>query len=381
MVAGLAQTSVALDTSQWDNLPSESFDTTTVRALYDEANIYLRFESQIPPKSTPEAAEKERFEVWLTPVTNLKISFKFGAGLRPDSRTQAARGMLEDMMNLNHDKFDTLWKAQWSHESRLDEATGRITVMMSIPRRIVLSAAETENPRWFVNFQRSNSAGTHAWSVSAGSTGMEDPRRSGELSLGGADPRTPRHPLKELREKSYRDTFAFPTEWKEQIASGRPITLTGWKFRPDPAEMGVREEWFKLTNQTDPGWAPMEVPSFWEETESIGKFLGDGWYLVTFHVPPPISPGSRLRLLFAGVDEQAWIYLNGKQVGEHSERSERKAYTALYEEPFIVDVPAEQLKTSGENVLCIRVHNQVGAGGIWRPVHAILPRADRQPLR
>jgi hypothetical protein len=125
----------------------------------------------------------------------------------------------------------------------------------------------------------------------------------------------------------------------------------------------------------------MEVPSFWEETESIGKFLGDGWYLVTFHVPPPISPGSRLRLLFAGVDEQAWIYLNGKQVGEHSERSERKAYTALYEEPFIVDVPAEQLKTSGENVLCIRVHNQVGAGGIWRPVHAILPRADRQPLR
>ena len=77
--------------------------------------------------------------------------------------------------------------------------------------------------------------------------------------------------------------------------------------------------------------------------------------------------------MFAGVDEQAWVYLNGKQIGEHSEKSEKKAFTALYDEPFIVEVPVDQLKAGAENVLHVRVHNQAGAGGIWRPVHALEP--------
>jgi hypothetical protein len=34
-------------------------------------------------------------------------------------------------------------------------------------------------------------------------------------------------------------------------------------------------------------------------------------------------------------------------------------------------VPAEQLKPEAQNVLHVRVHNQAGAGGIWRPVYAI----------
>ena len=78
-----------------------------------------------------------------------------------------------------------------------------------------------------------------------------------------------------------------------------------------------------------------------------------------------------LRLMFAGVDEEAWVYLNGKQVGEHSEKSEKKPFTALYDEPFVVEVPAAELKNGEPNVLFVRVHNRVKAGGIWRPVFAI----------
>ena len=98
--------------------------------------------------------------------------------------------------------------------------------------------------------------------------------------------------------------------------------------------------------------------------------LGNGWYRVAFALPPDWK-GKGLRLMFAGVDEQAWIYLNDKLIGEHSESSEKKAFTALYDEPFIIEVPAEQLKASGPNQLCVRVHNQRGAGGIWRPVQVI----------
>jgi hypothetical protein len=72
--------------------------------------------------------------------------------------------------------------------------------------------------------------------------------------------------------------------------------------------------------------------------------------------------------MFGSVDEQAWIYLNGSLVGEHTEKSEGKPFTALYDAPFIVDVPPDKLKIGGENVMYVRVSNQIKAGGIWRPV-------------
>ena len=55
-----------------------------------------------------------------------------------------------------------------------------------------------------------------------------------------------------------------------------------------------------------------------------------------------------------------------------SEESEKKAYTTLYDEPFVVEVPVKNVKQGAANTLVVRVHNQVGAGGLWRPVHALL---------
>jgi hypothetical protein len=236
--------------------------------------------------------------------------------------------------------------------------------------RSIPPAAVTSGQNWFVNFQRISPAGASAWSVVPGGAGIEDPRSNGELSFNGDGSASASHPLKTVREKSYQDTFATPVEWKDQIARGPSVALTDWRFRADPTEMGAKDEWFKPARDAESDWLPIQVPTFWEESEAIGKLLGDGWYRVAFTMPVA-SQGKPLRLLFAGVDEQAWIYLNGKQVGEHSEKSEKKAYTALYDKPFIVEVPAEQLKPGAHNVLHVRVHNQAGAGGIWRPVYAI----------
>ena len=36
-----------------------------------------------------------------------------------------------------------------------------------------------------------------------------------------------------------------------------------------------------------------------------------------------------------------------------------------------MDVPAGQLKAAEQKVLYERVYNEIGAGGIWRPVFAI----------
>jgi len=374
MNAGLASGAVTMDSPQWDKVQPQTLALTTsatqVRAMYDDKQLYLRFDNALPPDASAESIDKERVEAYLMPAAGSKVTFKFSAGLKPDSRTQAARGLIEDMMNLGYGKFDPLWKAEWTHAAIHDSKTKRLTVMMTIPLRSIPPAAVTSGQNWFVNFQRISPAGASAWSVIPGGAGIEDPRSNGELFFNGDGSASASHPLKTVREKSYQDTFATPAEWKEQIAKGTSLALIDWRFRADPTEVGAVYEWFKPARDAESDWLPIQVPTFWEESEAIGKLLGDGWYRVAFTMPAA-SQGKALRLMFAGVDEQAWVYLNGKQVGEHSEKSEKKAYTALYDEPFIVEVPAEQLKPGAENVLHVRVHNQAGAGGIWRPVYAI----------
>jgi hypothetical protein len=374
MLAVLAKDPVSLDAPQWDNIPPQTITSSTtatqVRAIFDDSRLYLRFDCDLPPDATADAIAKERVEAYLMPAAGSRVTFKFSAGLKPDSRTQAARGLIEDLMNLGYGKFDPLWKAEWTHAAQHDVKAKRLTVMMTIPLRSIPPAAVKSDQNWFVNFQRVGPAGASAWSMIPGGAGIEDPRSNGELSFSSGGNVAASHPLKAEREKSYRETFETPAAWKEQIAQGPVVALSNWRFRADPTEVGAKDGWFKPASYSEAEWLAVTVPSFWAENEAIGPLLGEGWYRATFAMPT-VSPGKTLRLLFAGVDEQAWVYLNGKLIGEHSEKSEKKAYTALYDEPFIVEVPADQLQANSPNVLHVRVHNRVGAGGIWRPVHAI----------
>jgi hypothetical protein len=54
--------------------------------------------------------------------------------------------------------------------------------------------------------------------------------------------------------------------------------------------------------------------------------------------------------------------------GEHTEKSERKAYGELWDAPFAVIVPPANLAHGATNVLAVRASNAIGNGGIWRPV-------------
>ena len=99
----------------------------------------------------------------------------------------------------------------------------------------------------------------------------------------------------------------------------------------------------------------------------VGNYQGYGWYRTTFKAPAEWK-GKTVRLLFGAVDEQAWVYVNGRLVREHTEKSEGKSYNELWEAPFIAEVPSDQLELGKPNVLAVRVHNSKANGGIWRPV-------------
>ncbi|MCE9604414.1 MAG: DUF4838 domain-containing protein [Planctomycetia bacterium] len=392
LLAAAAKETVLIDSPRWESVAAQPLLSTNaanakplstqVRALYDDRQLYLRFESDLPAGAAPEAVERERMEAYLMPVAGSPVTYRFAAGLKPDSRTQAARGLIEDLMNLGYGKFDTLWRGEWTHTAAYDPQAHRLTVLMTIPVRSIPPAAIKQGTNWFVNFRRTTSTEsvpgeTYVWSLIPGGTPFDDPRSNGELSFSvdGGAASSAVHPLKLIREKGYRDSFEVPDQWKARIDKGPSLVLKDWKFRADPSEIGEQEEWFKPARYSEADWIPIQVPSYWAENEAIGNLLGDGWYRVPFAVPQTWQDKT-LRLMFAGVDEQAWIYLNGKLVGEHSEKSEKKAFTALYDEPFIVDVPAGQLKLGEQNVLYVRVHNKVGAGGIWRPLHAVEAQAS-----
>lgn len=156
-----------------------------------------------------------------------------------------------------------------------------------------------------------------------------------------------------------------------------------WFFRRDLENRGTEGEWFRsdvrasgIQNFDDGGgqafnfdpaqWTRVRVPSRLGNTD-IGEYLGYGWYATTFVAPEGMA-GKPATLYFEGVDEQAWIYINGRYIGEHTVASEGKPVGELWDRPFEINVPAGVIHGKGRNLLVVRTHNSAGAAGIWREV-------------
>lgn len=157
-----------------------------------------------------------------------------------------------------------------------------------------------------------------------------------------------------------------PTPWSE------------WRFRTDPGGRGLEHGWQGGEFDAE-AWKPIQVPAFWGQTW-VGKFTGYGWYRTAFQFPREWT-GAPVHLRFGGVDEQAWIYVNGELVGEHTVDSESLAVGELGDRPFTITVPAERLKPGEENILVVRVHNSMAEGGIHATVSGAAPHPEnRRPL-
>ncbi|MBT3381583.1 MAG: DUF4838 domain-containing protein [Lentisphaerae bacterium] len=147
-----------------------------------------------------------------------------------------------------------------------------------------------------------------------------------------------------------------------------------WAFRWDPENEGVAKRWFAPDTTAGNEWTPVDVPAFLARTPA-GNAIGFGWYRTTFSLPPE-QAGKPVELEFGGVDEQAWVYVNGEQVGEHTLESEFMVgedvtVADLWNRPFQVTVGGPLLKT-GENALTVRIHNSAMNAGIHQPVQVYL---------
>ena len=139
----------------------------------------------------------------------------------------------------------------------------------------------------------------------------------------------------------------------------------------DEENLGVREKWFDLSID-DSGWAALRANTGYTRAASggWGNDPGFGWYRTELPMTGQEAKKKFKYLHFGACDEDAWIYLNGQQVFEHSYETTGLLPAQMWITPFVA--PLTGVKVRGKDLLTVRVHNSGGMGGIWKPVHLIL---------
>jgi hypothetical protein len=137
-------------------------------------------------------------------------------------------------------------------------------------------------------------------------------------------------------------------------ATSVPLPKDGWRFRVDPAAEGHAHAWFDPAYD-DATWSELPIEAFWTP-----NYIGVGWYRRTFDLPARPEQLAA-ELVFEGVDETAWVWVNGVYVGGQDIGPDG------WDKPFRVDV-TEELRWNAGNQITVRVLNTAFAGGIWKPV-------------
>ncbi len=156
--------------------------------------------------------------------------------------------------------------------------------------------------------------------------------------------------------------------------SGRILPLY-WFFTPDPAKVGDKEKWQNTSlHEMVYVWDKISVNTGWENQKGIhpkmqkflAKYDGIGYYGIGVKIPQSWK-GKKISLLFGSVDESAWVYVNGKLCGTH-------IYTLPddWQTPFAISIEQAVDWSKPEQTIIVKVEDNGGQGGIWRPVMLVV---------
>jgi hypothetical protein len=143
------------------------------------------------------------------------------------------------------------------------------------------------------------------------------------------------------------------------------LPLEGWLFKADPESVGKKNGYFKSDIPTAE-FSKFRIGEFWDEQGH--PELREGWYRFSFTCPD-LPDGKDVYFLFESVDEAAWLYVDGKLIAWYD--SAKPALT--WQKPFLLNVTSA-LKSGAEHLLTIRVRNDNGLGGIYKPVNLMVEK-------
>ena len=150
---------------------------------------------------------------------------------------------------------------------------------------------------------------------------------------------------------------ALEPKWRYSVPTG------GWRFlfdRDESAHSAATPPFAPGADISSPAWIDVSIGHHWESERAIGEYDGVGWYARDFTLPDKVK-GASYELRFDGVDEDAWVWINGKYVGQ------RVSGPPGWKTPFRFDVSGE-LEWGGVNRIVVRVKDTFAGGGIWKGI-------------
>ncbi len=132
-----------------------------------------------------------------------------------------------------------------------------------------------------------------------------------------------------------------------------------WQIKADPKDTGKRDGYMKPGFDTS-SW---ERASTWKHLEHQGiSDYRNMWYRTTTHMAEKSS--ERVILQLGGVDESCEVWVNGQAAG--SFRYDAKKDPESWKKPLEFDITS-LIKFGSDNLLCVKVENLSGNGGLWKP--------------
>ena len=134
-----------------------------------------------------------------------------------------------------------------------------------------------------------------------------------------------------------------------------------WRFAVDREDVGIKQGWF-APDFDDSGWAEINAGQYWED-QGYKDYDGIAWYRLMVPITEA-DLAEPLLLGFEGVDAEAWVYLNGQEIGHHDG----------WDEPFAVKLSGDRVKAGEENLIAVRVKDGSAKGGMYGKVTLARPK-------
>ena len=149
-------------------------------------------------------------------------------------------------------------------------------------------------------------------------------------------------------------------DWDTGIRVVQTIALPAdlWRFKLDSQRDGHDKKWFE-PGLNESKWDPIRIEQPWQKAGY--DYVGVAWYRRWISLPKKPEKYLAVEIRFLGVDETAWVWVNGRYVGQHD------IGPIGWDIPFTLDI-TQEIKWGAKNQITVRAMNTERAGGIWQPI-------------
>ena len=150
----------------------------------------------------------------------------------------------------------------------------------------------------------------------------------------------------------------------DRVRNPAPLTgvdlVAGWVGEVDRNDAGRDRNWWQ-PEFADSAWKPIDVPGCFDvQRAELKEHNGLFWYRLRFKVPAGLSRIG-LRLNVGPVDDESWVWLNGRFLGEVTKKTNPDDY---WKAPREYALDPAGLNWDSENVLAVRVNDTYQTGGL-----------------